>query len=289
MCLIPLLLNSAYAANPLENATLEGKNSIISLDIKFGEDTVKHLPTRSIIINNLDEVTLTFGADELFLSDLELNLTSNYNHFRISSVSDGIIMYGHKNINDESYNVNVYIATDNGLQKFSLSVSTPPPKIEKKIITSIEIPEEEKQYIPDLKMTSSHDFRTYWKEMFDVDVQSFDGNINPKPTKYPFEGRLGGADVSVIISLDDEHFATLSGVTSDRRQPASVAVLAGDDEPLYNSLSRPSVDKRAFAFFEFPCSPCAYPELAELTAQQPVYDRGLVDFALLLRETSLAN
>ena len=216
LCLIPLLVNSAYAANPLENTTIEGKNSILSLEIQFGEDTVKHLPTRSIIINNLDEVTLTFGADELFLSDLELNLTSNYNHFRISSVSDGIIMYGHKNINDESYNVNVYIATDNGLLKFSVSVSAPPPKIEKKIITPIEEPEEERKIIPDLMMTSSHDFKTYWKEPFDVDVQSFDGNFNPKPKQSSFEGRLGGADVNVIVSLDDFHLVTLSGVTSDR-------------------------------------------------------------------------
>jgi len=216
LCLIPLFLNSAYAVNSLENINLKGQSSIISLEIEFGQDTVQHFLTRSIVIHNLDEIVLTFYGNEISLAEPELRMMHDGNLFRISSVSDGIIMYGHKNMVKGNYDINVYIASNKGLEKFPVIASIHIPQVEKKIITTIEEPKEETQYIPDLMMTSSHDFRTYWKEMFDVDVQSFDGNINSNPTKYPFEGRLAGADVKVIISLDDEHFATLSGVTSER-------------------------------------------------------------------------
>jgi len=74
---------------------------------------------------------------------------------------------------------------------------------------------EEEQYIPDLMMTSSHDFRTFWKETFNVDVQAFDGNINSNPVSSSFLGRINGVDVKVLLSLDNVQIATLSGVTAN--------------------------------------------------------------------------
>jgi len=68
-------------------------------------------------------------------------------------------------------------------------------------------------YRPDLTMTSSHDFRTYWKDTFNIDVQAYDGNKNSNPELNPFQGRLDNVDVSVLLSLNDVKVATLSGVT----------------------------------------------------------------------------
>lgn len=78
---------------------------------------------------------------------------------------------------------------------------------------NITIPDKKTKYVPDLMMTESHDFRTYWKETFNIDVQAFDGNRNPNPTSSSFEGRLDGVDVKVLLSINDETIATLSGVT----------------------------------------------------------------------------
>jgi len=64
-------------------------------------------------------------------------------------------------------------------------------------------------------MTSSHDFKTYWRDTFNIDVQAFDGRINSNPTSSSFEGRIDGVDVKVLLSLDNVPFATLLGVTAN--------------------------------------------------------------------------
>jgi len=69
---------------------------------------------------------------------------------------------------------------------------------------------EKPQYIPELLMISSHDFRTYWNDTFNIDVQTYDGKINPKATG--FEGKLDNANVTVTLSYEDTYI-TMSGVT----------------------------------------------------------------------------
>lgn len=59
-------------------------------------------------------------------------------------------------------------------------------------------------------MATSHDFRTYWKDTFNIDVQTYDGKINPKAVG--FEGRLDNANVTVTLSYEDTYI-TMSGVT----------------------------------------------------------------------------
>jgi len=74
---------------------------------------------------------------------------------------------------------------------------------------------EEEQYIPELLITSSHDFTTYWNDVFNIDVQTFDGNINSDPkSSSDFEGRIDGVDIKVFLTNDDETI-TLSGTTKD--------------------------------------------------------------------------
>lgn len=80
-----------------------------------------------------------------------------------------------------------------------------------KIIEPIKTIIKEPKYIPELLMASSHDFRTYWSDTFNIDVQTYDGKINPKATG--FEGRLDNANVTVILSYEDTYI-TLSGVTT---------------------------------------------------------------------------
>jgi len=47
-------------------------------------------------------------------------------------------------------------------------------------------------------MTSAHDYKTYWDQTFNIDIQSFDCNINSDPeSSGDFHGRIDG----VIFTL----------------------------------------------------------------------------------------
>jgi len=85
-------------------------------------------------------------------------------------------------------------------------VESPEKTIEPKVV---------EQYIPELLLTSSHDFKTFWKQTFNIDVQAFDGRINSDPKSSDFNGRIDGVDIKVLLSLDGVPFTTLSGVTAN--------------------------------------------------------------------------
>jgi len=210
------VITPAFAENTLQNTNLIGKSAIVLLDIEFGEDTIKQGISRNHVTNNLDAITLIFYGDEIALTEPELKITSTGNHFRIHSVPEGIMIYGHKNIELENYKINIYLATDNGLSKFS--VTTASQLADEKAITNKPI-EEKAPYVPELTILSSHDFVTYWQGTFNIDVQSFDGNINSDPESFSdFGGRLDGADVKVLLTLDDKEPVTLSGITENNGQ-----------------------------------------------------------------------
>lgn len=72
-----------------------------------------------------------------------------------------------------------------------------------------------KQYTPELKITSSVNPKTYRGDTFNMDVQAFDGKINPNPKNYNFDGRLDDVDITVLLLLGDELVTTLKGITSN--------------------------------------------------------------------------
>lgn len=211
--LITISFSPVFAENTLQNTNLIAESAVITLDIEFGVDTIKQGLTKTWITNHLDNITFTFYGDEITLTETELKTTSTGNHFRILSLPEGILIYGHKNIELDNYDINIYLATDNGLSKFSVTstISLPDDKVVEQ-----EPVEEKTKYIPELFMTFSHDFRTYWTQVFNIDVQSYDAKINDNPTLYPFEGRLGNANVTVLLSTQGELVTTIQGVTSDR-------------------------------------------------------------------------
>jgi len=89
--------------------------------------------------------------------------------------------------------------------------------LEKEIQQEEKLQVVEDSYIPELLLNFSHDFRTYWTQTFDIDVQSFDAHINNNIENNFFEGRLANANVTVLIStVSGETIMTLNGVTSDR-------------------------------------------------------------------------
>jgi len=211
LCLIPLLLNPAYADNSLQNTSLNGQSAVMTLDFEFGQDEVKVMRTKIITNPTLDSLTMTFYGDVIDLSDSRLKVYDNGKLFSVANVELGIIMYARYQEELDNYTINVYLATNDGLKKWVVTTAFELPE-DKVIETETK---EKSQYIPDLIMSSSHDFKTYWKDTFNIDVQAYDARINSNPEQYPFEGRIDGVDVKVLISLDGNEIATLSGVTKN--------------------------------------------------------------------------
>jgi len=201
-------ITPAFAAS-LENTELNARSAEITLDIKFGQDEIKSTSFRTVTIPQLENIYLSFYGDEIVLSEPELKVVGN--HFRISSIPEGIIMYGHKNTDIENYDINLYFTTEQGFTKFSLHTTIQFPEDQ----VAETGPVQEKQYIPELKITSTHNFRTYWNDNFNFYVQTFDGRINTEPKSHEFEGRLDGVDITAIISLGDETIATFKGITEN--------------------------------------------------------------------------
>lgn len=201
-------------ATSLENTELNAKSAEITLDIKFGQDEIKTGFFRTVEIAQLESIHLLFYGDEIILSEPKVKVTKN--HFRISSIPEGIIMFGHKNIDRDNYDINLYFATSQGLAKFPLSTITtlPEDKVTEDKVTETE-PIVTKQYVPELKITEGHHAGTYRGDTFYMSVQSFDGKINQNPEVDEFDGRLGGVDITVLISLRDEIVTTLKGITSN--------------------------------------------------------------------------
>ena len=215
LCLIPLLANPAYAVNSLQDIDLKSQSATMSFDIEFGQDKVEVMRTKTILTPTLDSLTITLSGEKVDLSDSRLKVYADGKLFSILNTEFGILMYGKYQEESGDYAINTYLATDEGLKKQETTTAVSIPK-DKGIQTEIEIQKEEKtQYTPDLMMTSSHDFRTYWKDTFNIDVQAFDGKINSEPKASEFDGRLDGAEVEVLLSLDEVLIASISGVTTN--------------------------------------------------------------------------
>ena len=196
-------------ASSFENTELNARSGEITLDIKFGQDKIKSTLFRTIAIPQLENIYLLFYGDEIILSEPELKVAGD--HFRISSIPDGIIMYGHKNTDIENYDINLYFTTEQGFTKFSIHTTIPYPE---DVVAETE-PPKIINYVPKLAMTSSNDRITYWNDSFNVNVQVFDTNINREPRNFEFEGRVDDVDITVLISLGDELITILKGITQN--------------------------------------------------------------------------
>lgn len=118
LCMFSIPL--AFADDSLQNTFLHGESAVVSLDISFGTDEYQSLLSKIIIHPQLESINLEFYGDKITLTEPELVVTTHGKHFRILSVPEGIIMYGHENKDLENYKINIYFATSQGLEKFSV-------------------------------------------------------------------------------------------------------------------------------------------------------------------------
>jgi len=197
-----------FADNPLQNTSIHAQSGVITLDVSFGQDVIKQTLTKTMVTPQIDTITLTFYGDEIDMRDSYLKVYGEGRLFSIKNIEQGVVMYGVYHEELKYYKINIYYATSQGLTKFTVSSDIAFP--EEKVIESGAI-KVKTTYIPELLIVPSHDYTTYWKQDFDIDVRAFDSKINPTGTG--FNGKLNNVEIITIISLGDEVLATLKGVT----------------------------------------------------------------------------
>jgi len=211
---LPLLLIGiipiAFADNLLENEHLFAESGIIALDLQFGDDIVRYGSTITRTTSTIEDITLTFYGDEINMSDSRAKVYANGDAFSITNIDNGIVMYGHYNDDLQNYKINVLFAGQNGFIKYTINTAA---ELQDDKVVESEPKEVKEKYIPDLIITTDHDFKTYWRESFDIEIMAYDENKNDRPDLNRHGGTIDGVDINVIISLEDEKIATLSGVT----------------------------------------------------------------------------
>lgn len=202
---------SAYE-NPLQNSQLIGESATLFIQIDIGSDRHEPLRTKTIIHNQLSNIDFKLYGDKIDLSNSKLKIYSGGDSFSIKNLDEGIIMYGKQIPNTDAYKINVLFATDKGFIKQTVFTSF---SIDNEVIPEAFLPEAKKVYVPELIPIVTNDFRTFWQETFDIQVQVFDGKVNERPVVSSFEGRLDGVNVKILLSHADKLVATLTGVTAN--------------------------------------------------------------------------
>ncbi len=207
--LLLFLIPQAFAYSSLENQNLFGQSATVLLDIQFGEDLLSPSVMREFT-STLEYAVITFYGQIIDISDSNAKVYSNGKLFSIANQEEGILMYGKYNPDLGNYMVNVYVSTADGFKKYPVSTAASLPDEE----TEVAQPAREKpQYIPNLDIVSSHDFKTYWRDTFDIEVMAYDRNINARPELNPHQGKVDGVNVDVILSHDGKQVAKLNGMT----------------------------------------------------------------------------
>ena len=143
------LINTSQVYAQLENTELNARSGVITLDIEFGPDKIKHGLFSTIGVAQLESIYLSFYGDEIILTEPEISV--GINSFRISSIPEGIMMFGYKNTDIGNYDIDIFFATEYGTVKLPVSTIIPYPE---DVVAETE-PPKIINYVPKLAMTSS--------------------------------------------------------------------------------------------------------------------------------------
>jgi len=215
--LLLFLIPQAFAYNSLENEHLFAESGDITLDLQFGEDDMKYGLSRTVITNTLDDVTLKIYGDEIPMSDPQVKISSTGKHFRVSSIPEEIIMYGHFDEDNSDYKIKLYIAGSTYEASTSFKQEQP------------EIIEPTNNVIPttktDLNILTDQYERVYNKSDYKFFVKTFDNSKYSGNDFQVFQGKVSGAKVSaIIIDPNGEVKSDLSGYVENGIYEGSVYV-----------------------------------------------------------------
>ncbi|MEM3170116.1 MAG: hypothetical protein QW838_05025 [Candidatus Nitrosotenuis sp.] len=193
-----------FAQQNLEFKSISGSNDQINIDIQFGEIIYKNKP-----LQTLESVTIGYGVTQFTLLEPQARLFPQ--SIIISSLHDGIYITAKNRLYD-IYDINVFVFTENGIYKQTLSGAVNEPKE----ASFVRMPQIIETRPVDLQIFVKQDVRTYWAQPYDIHIKAFDASLNKSPFFDSFDGVLAKTNLKVTLTHEKATgpLAVLEGTTN---------------------------------------------------------------------------
>ena len=200
--LLVLLPNSVFGVADIENKDIvaESQDGEIVLSLEFGENQYSRFDR---IIPTLQSGLLVLGDSIVEIKDARTKIMGN--SFVVHS--ENILIYAN-GIGNEHYLINSYFLGSNQLDPIRLETV---PTLD--ATTGIE--EDTKPV--EMIVLVQQNFKTFWRENYNIAIKVFDKAINPNPQFYQSLGTINQAEINVILkNMDGEELSQLTGQTNSK-------------------------------------------------------------------------
>ncbi len=200
--LLVLVPNSVFGIADIENKDIlaESKDGVIILSLEFGENQYSRFDR---IIPTLQSGLLVIGDRIVEIENARIKIMGN--SFVVHS--ENILIYA-KGIENEHYLINSYLLGSNQLDPIRLETV---PTIE----DTTGIKEDTKPI--EMIVLVQQNFKTFWKENYNIAIKVFDKDINQNPQFYQSFGAVNQAEIDVTLKeLDGEKSIKLTGQTNSK-------------------------------------------------------------------------
>ena len=200
--LIVLVPNSVFGVADIENKDIiaESKDGEIVLSLKFGENQYSRFDR---IIPTLQSGLLVLGDSIMEIQDARTKIMGN--SFVVHS--ENILIYAN-GIGNEHYLINSYLLGSNQLDPIRLETV---PTLE----DTTGIKEDTKPI--EMIVLVRQNFKTFWKENYNIAIKVFDKDINQNPQFYQSFGGVNQAEIVVTLKeLNGERSVKLTGQTNSK-------------------------------------------------------------------------
>ncbi len=200
--LLVLVPNSVFGIADIENKDIiaESKDGEIVLSLKFGENQYSRFDR---IIPTLQSGLLVLGDSIMEIQDARTKIMGN--SFVVHS--ENILIYA-KGIGNEHYLINSYFLGSNQLDPIRLETV---PTLE----DTTGIKEDTKPI--EMIVLVKQNFKTFWKENYNIAIKVFDKDINQNPQFHQSFGAVNQAEIDVTLKeLNGERSVKLTGQTNSK-------------------------------------------------------------------------
>ena len=200
--LLVLVPNSVFGVADIENKDIiaESQDGEIVLSLEFGENQYSRFDR---IIPTLQSGLLVLGENIVEIQDARTKIMGN--SFVVHS--ENILIYAN-GIGNENYLINSYFLGSNQLDPIRLETV---PTLD--ATTGME--EDTKPV--EMVVLVQQNFKTFWRENYNIAIKVFDKEVNPKPQFYESFGAINQAEIEVTLKdLDGEKITNLTGQTNSK-------------------------------------------------------------------------
>lgn len=193
---------SVFGVADIENKTIvaDSEDSEIVLTLEFGQNQYTKLQR---MIPVLESGLLAIGDSIMEITQPRTKIMGN--SFVIHS--ENILIYA-KGIENGNFLINSYLIGGTVFEPIRLVSISQEGSNEKSMDRPIS---------PEIIVLVRQDIRTFWNDVYDLEIKVFDKTINPKPQFHQSLGAIDQADINIILKNElDEELTKFSGKTDTR-------------------------------------------------------------------------